>query len=324
MQKSIVSKNDQNTILICVKILFFNIVIAVLLLFLSDFLYYKAICYNEMKVCSKIHRNFQSPPYDSVLKSFDDVYAEIRNDKFRKPEGLNSKAKPIIIFGCSFAYGDGLNNSQTFSHKLFTQTSRPIYNRSFSAWGVQQMLYQLKREDFYKEVKKPEYIIFVIMSDHINRVYYHTFRSIDTIENLRYFNENGELKRSQQTTNIFNSFWMVKHFQKFIIDNFVSNKKNNDEKFDFLKMHLEESKKLSDEHFPGSKFVILKYCNDNSDWSLNTDRWKELEKEGFIVLDTKTLTRKDLSLKQYTLPDSHPNEKAWDVVTPALVKKLNL
>ena len=37
---------------------------------------------------------------------------------FRKPEGLQYKGKPILLYGCSFAYGEKLKRKDTFSSQL--------------------------------------------------------------------------------------------------------------------------------------------------------------------------------------------------------------
>ena len=48
------------------------------------------------------------------------------------------------------------------------------------------------------------------------------------------------------------------------------------------------------------------------------------EKDGFIVIDLNELTGQDLMKPQYKLPDGHPNENAWNLITPAIIKRLSL
>ena len=55
-----------------------------------------------------------------------------------------------------------------------------------------------------------------------------------------------------------------------------------------------------------------------------TDRWKELESEGFIVYDVMKETNSDMTSSEYTVFDGHHNEKAWELITNALIKKLGL
>lgn len=306
------------------KILTVNFLILVILLFAADYSLCRLEFFKEEIYCKKINKKVSFPSYTYMIESFSDVYSSIQSNDLRRPEGTSSKNKPIIVFGCSFAFGDGLTNSQTFSHKLSLQTKRPIYNRAFSAWGIQHMLYQLKREDFYKQVKAPEYIVYVFISDHVPRLYFQFFRAIDSQNYLRYKNHKGLLEEDSNKKNPLGGFFISKSIHKYYENKFILNSKNNEENFDFMKMHFLEAKNIADQRFPGVKFVILKYYEEPDSWFLNTQRWKELEKEGFIVLGTTTLTSEHFTSLEYKLSDGHPNEKAWDVITPAFIKKLNL
>ena len=73
------------------------------------------------------------------------------------PEGLNYKKKPIILFGCSYAYGYQLEREQTLTYKLAQNAKIPVYNRAFTGWGIQHMLYQSKIEKLYEILPEPEY-----------------------------------------------------------------------------------------------------------------------------------------------------------------------
>ena len=55
---------------------------------------------------------------------------------FRNDINIDSKLKPILIMGCSFAYGAGLKDDETFSYKLGLETGRPVYNRSIMGGGL--------------------------------------------------------------------------------------------------------------------------------------------------------------------------------------------
>ena len=47
----------------------------------------------------------------------------------------------------------------------------PVYNRSFEwVWNPSNMLYQVRRADFYNEVPNPQYVIFIAIKDHIVRI----------------------------------------------------------------------------------------------------------------------------------------------------------
>lgn len=94
----------------------------------------------------------------------------ITSDEFRPVENEKSKKAPIVLFGCSFTYGAELENNQTFSYKLAQKTGRPVYNRGLNGLGVQHMLFQLQDKSFYEIIPKPEYVVYVFMEGHIQRI----------------------------------------------------------------------------------------------------------------------------------------------------------
>lgn len=72
----------------------------------------------------------------------------LKNITFRPIENANSPKRPIIIFGCSYAYGYNFDNKETISHIMAQFSTRPIINRACCGWGIQHMVYQLKNIDF--------------------------------------------------------------------------------------------------------------------------------------------------------------------------------
>ena len=115
------------------------------------------------------------------------------NISFRPDENINSDLQPILLMGCSFTYGSGLNDDETFSHKLGILTKRPIYNRAGKGWGLDQMLFQLQGNKIYKDMKEPEYLIYTFMNDQVNR--FNKFKVIPRAYNFkpRYKLKNGKL-----------------------------------------------------------------------------------------------------------------------------------
>lgn len=270
---------------------------------------------------------FRFLPYSLKIDSFDSFYNALKTDpnySFRKPIGLEYKKKPVILFGCSYAWGVGLNLNQTFGSKLSKLSNRPVYNRSFIAWSVQHMLYQLRKEPDLDKIKNPEFIIYTFFSDQLNRLNTFSFHPTSDIFYLKYKEENGKLIEDYPISPFLYKFYLTRCLSRNIWSNKVQNPELWNENFDLLKLLFEQSKEITDKKYPNSKFVILIYNESPGYWYIETDRWKELEKEGFIVLDTNKITKSDLSLDKYKLEDGHPNEAAWNLIVPALVKKLNM
>lgn len=301
-----------------VKLLIVNISISLILLASLEF-----ILFNMSKLTSYIpDPNIQ---YWSKINIFN---YEKEKKNMRKPEGIQYKKAPILVFGCSFAYGHGLNNNQTFSHKLSELTKRPVYNRGVNGWGMQHILYQFKRPDFYKEVKEPEYIIYVAIPDHYNRLFRYQFspRCNCNFIFLRYKYSKNNFKEIHPFLPTFWNLYIVKYAQQFIEEQIIESEFNKKNNYEFLYKIMHESMKYKKIHFPKSKFIILMYNNNQKSFIDDLNLRTRLEKDGFIIIEIKNLTPKDFLInKEYKANDSlHPSKKAWDIVTPKLAKKLNL
>lgn len=315
-----------------------NLFIVVLVFGLTEYLVFLQH-YNEMKKgcikqhidCYKDQKFSWKKPLNSDVPGIVDYDFFVREKGLRKPVGLNYKKKPIILFGCSFTYGMGLKDNQTLSYKLSELTKRPVYNRGYMGWGIQHMLYQVNRKDFYTDIniKEPEYIIYVFIPDHEKRLIQPLYDFFNGEPYLRYVEKNGKLQIADRPPTLFLRSYIAKaiiipgaekEYNKF-------NYQKYNQIFNLMEETFIESKNVLNQHFPNTKFVILKYYGADvpNSWFMKTERWHELEKKGFIIVDTKDLVGRVLNKPEDLCPDIlHPSEKAWDLVTPKLVKKLNL
>ena len=83
---------------------------------------------------------------------------------------------------------------------------------------------------------------------------------------------------------------------------------------------IEESYKKSQEFYPNSKFILLDYSYDG------LPKKEELEKLGIQVISLSDLTDINVETVEYWNSefDPHPNEKAWNLLTPLFIKKTNI
>ena len=254
------------------------------------------------------------------------------NEIFRPAAGENYKKAPIWIFGCSFAYGTSIVNGKhpdedSFGYILSKKTKRPVYNRAYPSWGIQHMLYMLENEEIYNKLPAPEYVIYVFIADHGRRLQKLIYDAWSDGAYLRYkLNKNGELEILKGI--LVEPFWkfhFVKLWLTYLEYNIRLNPKYHDYNFDLLEQMFIRSKNLVNSKYPNTKFIILKYDgNDGFDrWFIETSRWNELKKQGFIVIDADKLTGKNLKTKEYTDADNyHPNKKAWEKISDKLSKLL--
>ena len=79
--------------------------------------------------------------------------------------------KTILLFGCSYIFGEELNNNETINYYLSEITDYEIHNYAVSGYGTQQMLGILDEENFtIEEVNQSVYALYFYIPEHIRRV----------------------------------------------------------------------------------------------------------------------------------------------------------
>ena len=87
-------------------IIFCNLLLILIFLGILEFSLYKSYTRKHPEI--KYER--KEVEYENVLKYY----------SLRQPVGLEYIKKPILLAGCSFAYGQGLNEEQKGSYTLFS------------------------------------------------------------------------------------------------------------------------------------------------------------------------------------------------------------
>lgn len=320
------------------KIILINIILIILVLFLCDYLTYKAVCNEYISKYTPDKVKLYPPPEYKYFYQHEFVNTTIQflknhqNDGMFRPvfkEELDYPAKPsILVFGCSFAFGGLLNERQTFSYKLQKQTNRPVYNYGICAGGIQHMLYIIQHPEFLRRVDDiPQYAIYVYIPDHQRRLHADSHPIETNGLYLRYdFKENNlQLKKEYLPSFMYRTF-LVRRFLYNLYKKYYDgdySKQTRYENFILTNEIFLESKNILSERYPGIKFVILKY-SDFAPVAEYKYLWDILEKEGFIIIDTKDLVGRKFTVDDTTEDKFHPNEQAWDLIVPKLAEKLNL
>ena len=298
-----------------------NILLVILAFFVVDYCAFRTI-YNGKDINMKL-----TDKYFSQMRYFKLSKIYMNNKKLREAENVDSTKKPIVIFGCSFAWGYNLNKDETFSHRLAKLTGRPVYNRALNGMGPQLMLYQLSNDSFYSIVPKPEYVIYVYINAHLARMYlgkYNTFSRYLFYKEKKSKTGEKYLKRDYLKETLYRSslinLLMSKKFYYRISDN------PEPKEIEFFKLHLVQAKKEIEKHWGNDvKFVVLVYEEE-----YNIKKLKpiitDLEKIGIQFINLNDLSDINFRDSEYQISESdlHPNAKAWEVLTPLLVKKLGL
>lgn len=271
----------------------------------------KECCLKKLQICD-YHKYF-------FLKhsSFDKTY-EMLKPKLKQPVGIKYKSRPILLAGGSFAYGYGLKDNETFQKLLSDLTKRPVYNRAYELWwGLQTLLYQSRRNDFYKEVPNPEYVVYVLIRDHLVRITSSCIITFHKYPHLRYIEHNDRLQE-EKISFLYNFFI----FKKYTI--FRSQHIPKEKSFYLMKLFFREIKKEFDKHWTNYKFIILIY-DENPDTKnfFNEVNWQDLREDGFIIVSTSDLIGRTMDMPQDVIEDKfHPSASAWKIIAPAFVEKV--
>ena len=319
-----------------IKILI-NCLIFILIFLIADIIFFYIIVIQEQSIYISQQKYLKSkekiflPKYFIKLTKFKERYEISTKYELRPIQNPESKKRPILIFGCSYAYGYVFDNSETISYIMSQYSDRPIINRAISGWGIQHMLYQLREDKkYFYSINKPKYIFYVLMDhgNHFGRLFYTTFSNISHKDYyLTYKQQYDDLVERKPLFNIYYNFAITRHIYNKIVNKYVNHvafKKPNKKFYDFLILHFliinEEIEKIwgknQTENAP--KFIILSFEDNNEIF------WKkQIEEEGIKVINIAELIgKKDLDNPElgFFEPEiaGHPNGKLWKEVIPKL------
>lgn len=244
-------------------------------------------------------------------------YNEVKS-KLRKPTGLNYNSAPYLLLGCSFAYGFGLKDDETFQTKLSEITKHPVYNYGFEWYfGLANMLWLSRSDKFYEEMPKPQNVIYVLMSDHLRRMNNSIGDEIYPFPFLHYSLRNGKLEPDK--------YYFYRNFQIYRKYNcYKSLAVSLDKSLKLMNEFFVETKEEFDKHWKDYKFIILVYEQNKDDKKLFAQNdWKYLQDKGFVVISTSDLIGRVMDEENDIIPDDgHPSAVAWKALTPAFVRKI--
>ncbi len=316
-----------------IKILIINLLLFIILFHVADFWALLSSdvydwSYNDSKVKIfryivkyRVHHKYSLNLNEIKLKKnlLNDVYVT-QNDnsvlgKFYRPiENVNAN-KSILIFGCSFAYGEGLYNNETFSYNLGKLLPEyRIYNRAKGAWTTSHMLYQLENKDF-SYLPNVKYVIYLFIPSHL-------FRNTNSKQSKLtpyYISKNGKLvllKKSYKYLNFPILNYLKEHIaQKLSEDVYKTNAVK------ITKMMIEQAQKdVVNKFGKDTKFIVFRY--DKSSEEPYNQMFEDLKQKGIIVISMEDISVCDYLSDKYIGPDGHPNAKAWKDITPLFVQYL--
>lgn len=222
-----------------------------------------------------------------------------------------------------------MDENETISYLVTKYTGRTTVNRGVPGGCIMNMFDDINSSDFLTQAKslpKPDYIIYLWINDHLNRIS-RFYESPCIRENENFYElypewseKNGKLIKTfpPKWTYPFYSLFSVKAYHLFLSQNFAE--KKDEKMLRYFKMAKNQCKK----DFPNARFVVIQYI-DCSRKLMSEKLKRNLENEGISVLNAEDLAGHELVSDEWrTIDKEHPNGKAFEDITKGLVKELNL
>lgn len=247
-------------------------------------------------------------------------YYELRD--FRTPAvGKSYKGnKDIVLAGCSYAYGTGIEQEETFGEELARNLhDYKIYNAALEGGSPRETLYLLRNYKkcaeqgiFPENSANTKYFIYTFIGDQGRILFLDIFR-ISPV--FKAYKDNNGIERLAYTEkrSIFD-----KSYIKFFFG-YNYSPKLNDRMIKATTLYFSEMKLDVKKAFPNAKFILFVYDDENYDYD-----WSILEKEGITVLKLEEMSDIPIASDEKYLYKSHPNGLAWQIVVPILIKNLNM
>lgn len=305
-------------VLINIIVFLFLIVILEIIAFFSQYIWeVSATITTNNKIEEKIdnYQIYKEKFWGNIARynknTYDRVYFDTK--EFRPASILeNPQKNAIVLLGCSFTYGTLLDDDNTFSAILSRYTQRNVYNLGLEGASLKESLYIISAEDIRKTLIKEkdiDYFIFTYIDGHARRLNFN-----HRIHTPKFKQKGNELVYCKYNYITQSSFLINKflHYMAFY------DEKTLKHLLKLQELYIKELNRIIKMNYPDAKLVIFIYIdNDGVDWDSIRDA-------GIIVIDVKELLDVDLQNDEYRFPDTHPNEKAWQVIVPAIAKRLNL
>lgn len=300
--------------------IFLNIIFIIISVFTLDllFVYYKNNSYiikNKFRLLPHTAANYSDKARDTISGP-------------AEPDNPSPK-KPIIISGCSIAYGIFLPFKDTLGYKLSQLTGRTVYNRGMSSTCISHVLYELTKTNIYDNYPSPDYFFFIYdPALHSERVNTLTFNPTSQIEYLRYKLKNEELKISgYDFVNIpyISSLSLYRHLMfNANVHNVLSNYNKK-----LTTALFKETNKQIHRIFPNTKFIVIIYEGNMREKDLKNKFYKdiidEINANGIDSVSVNTLIDDFSNSPEYKEEDNiHPNSAFWNKFSGKLVQKYNL
>lgn len=236
--------------------------------------------------------------------------------------------KFLVFFGCSFTFGEGLEDNQTLPY--FAGEQAPCYmpyNYGYSGYGPQQMLVRLQNPDFPKQINQHSGVM-ICSPAHVPRSIGTYYAVTNWAKNFPYFylDKDGILRRDGDfeigrpvRSWFYNLFFNIK-LADFFLRRYDWPPKYSDSDYAVTSSIIEESFRLFKGYFPDSQiYFMLLPGVDETDQEVA----RRLKAVGVPILDFSC--REEFRTEGYSIAkDGHPTAMWNQQLSRLIVKRLDL
>lgn len=281
-------------------------------------------------------------------KVYDVIYTSNQYSLRISPHDINQSAtlpkdyKNLAFFGCSFTFGVGVNDNETWPYLVekISGGKYRSYNFALGGYGPHQMLRMLQTGfiDTVNLDKAPAAVIYLALTDHVVRSagkynYFtwdingpkYVLNSSNELEYAGKFNDNPVSKikflifrKLAKSHLLSNSSW-IKQLLGWNIN------RRDEERFISI---ILQAKKIVTERYGGRFYVILWGYNI---WSDETETYKymvsTLKKHRINVIETKDIFSNHDNIKDRSIYlikyDEHPNKLANEIMAKYIINYID-
>lgn len=270
----------------------------------------------------KPHSSFQSRlDYPGLKSSIYNAVYSFDKYGFRKTPGSATEgaSKRILFLGCSFTFGDGLNDTETFSH-FFAQMNpgTDVLNSGGSGDGPHSALFGLSdpRSRFSRFKDRIDTAVYTALPDHIDRAtcsYNNCIRNIqfspsDLFGPMYVLNRKNELEYKGIFIDHFpwNQGWL-KYINKsdFVKTFNLFSSGPSEEDYQLTVAIFKEMKTKLMRQWGVRRFVVALYPL-NSDYLVANTLQKRLEESGIETFNFNNLNAQSTEYDLFYKMDGHP------------------
>ena len=228
----------------------------------------------------------------------------------------------VLFFGCSYTYGEGINDNETFPYLVGTSSKTKVYNFGFHGYGPHQMLSEIEH-GFVKHVvdSSPKYAIFTTAYFQVERAA--GYDSWDYHGPKYILSKDGKLEYAGHFDDPLGMKLLVELSEKSsIVEEILENRNHVDEgDVERYVAIVVAAKNALLKEFPGIEFHVIYWDFDKEHDPMILERFQQ---EGIKVHLISKILQYPATYNHYVISafERHPNSTANKCIATYIVENI--